>query len=88
MPTSYQELEHLYDAQGPAKIGIEPTLIETDDSHDITKELMSVRPIPALVTDNLLDELYTSKFARPTNPSTIFEKKHTGRIYKDKFVEL
>ncbi|KAE8192883.1 hypothetical protein A4X06_0g6105 [Tilletia controversa] len=81
--------EYLYKVvPAKSKIGIDPTLISADDAHDITKELASVESTLIPIAENLVDKVWTTKPARPSNALIVLDKKYTGRSYEDKVSEL
>ncbi|KZV99641.1 putative aminopeptidase P, cytoplasmic [Exidia glandulosa HHB12029] len=70
------------------RIGVDPTLLSIADADDLEKTLKDRRSTLVPLSKNLVDEVWTDRPARPTNPVFALDIRYTGKSSADKLADL
>ena len=71
-----------------SKIGMDPALISADDAKDITAELTKIGSSLVSIRENLVDQVWSDRPARPGQPIFVLKDEIAGRSSSDKIGEL
>lgn len=74
-----------------SKIAIDPTVFSFDQYKTVSKAFADMKPVPSslvAVTDNLIDQIWTNRPARPANPLFHLEDKYSGEKISSKIASL
>ena len=71
-----------------SRIGMDPALISADDARDISAELTKIGSSLVGIPSNLVDQVWSHRPTRPTQPVFVLPDQITGRSFADKIKEL
>ncbi|EXJ79787.1 xaa-Pro aminopeptidase [Capronia epimyces CBS 606.96] len=76
-------------AEGGKTVGVDPTVITASDARKL-KETLKKKSQAALVgvAENLVDEIWKERPARPAEKVIVLSTKYAGKSYKDKLADL
>uniref|UniRef100_A0A8H7XM06 Xaa-Pro aminopeptidase P n=1 Tax=Psilocybe cubensis TaxID=181762 RepID=A0A8H7XM06_PSICU len=86
VPT-WQEFLHK-NLEGKTKIGIDATLISASDAESLNKQLAPKESSLVSLSNNLVDEIWTDRPARPANPVFHLDEKYSGQSHLEKVEKI
>ena len=76
-------------AEGGKTVGVDPTLITSTDARKLSTTLAKQSQATLVgVPENLVDQIWTDRPARPAEPVIVLSEKYAGKSFKDKLDDL